>query len=88
MEIGKFILNMEHEYNGHKQLTVEQISLSELYSIVRSIEKFTKNELKVTLCAEPNVNTFSFSVEECDYWDENEHRLGHKDRILLGGTLT
>lgn len=86
IEIGEFILNSEVEYNGHKQFEFNDISVSELRSLEQSIQKFSKNNIEVSLYAEFR-GGYSYSINEMNYWGEGEHHLGHRDRLLVSGSV-
>lgn len=86
IEIGEFILNSGVEYNGHKQFEFNDISVSELRSLEQSIQKFSKNNVEVSLHEEFR-GGYSYSINEINYWDEGEHHLGHRDRLLVSGSV-
>lgn len=86
IEIGEFILNSGVEYNGHKQFEFNDISVSELRSIEQSIQKFSKNNVEVSLHEEFR-GGYSYSIDEINYWDEGEHHLGHRNRLLVSGSV-
>lgn len=82
MNICKFLLSIENDYNGHKQTIIQGMSVKQALKLCKKLEKYTKARYSFVL--ELYVDG-SFTLLQKDYF--KNHILGHKDRIILGNSL-
>lgn len=79
MNICELLLNIENEYNGHKQTTIKGLVIEDALDICKDLEEYTNKShsfvLEVWSCG-------GFTLVQKDYF--KDHILGHKDRIILG----
>lgn len=85
------IIDGSKDYNGHKQLEISQMSLAELKLVVRTLEQYLEHdedtlatclEIRLMYNGDPFGN-WGASVYQVNYWKEQEHSLGHRDRLLF-----
>lgn len=83
MKLAEFLLSNVSEYNGHKQLEVNNTSLSTLKQILTELEKEDTKHMYAMKIYEDG----SGFIEQLDYWDTGEHPSGHLDRTILSFTI-
>lgn len=79
MNICKFLLGIENDYNGHKQTIIKGLSVKQGLKLCKKLEKYTNHEYSFVL--EIYVDG-SFTLLQKDYF--KKHTLGHTDRNILG----
>lgn len=79
MNICKLLLNIENDYNGHKQTIIKGLTTKQALKLCKKLEKYTKEKYSFVL--ELYVDG-SFTLLQKDYF--KDHILGHTDRIILG----
>lgn len=82
MNICKFLLNIENDYNGHKQTIIKGMTTKQALKLCKKLEKYAKDQYSFVL--ELYVDG-SFTLLQKDYF--KSHTLGHRDRIILGNSL-
>lgn len=93
--LWKFI-EASPDYNGHKQFEVDEITFECLKEVVVSLGRHLEcdpdvvaSTLEIRLMYNGNLGgkysgTWGASVYQLDYWNSDEHLLGHRDRLLFG----
>lgn len=84
--IADFILNVDSEYNGHKQLDFNiSLSITEILELCEELrEKLEETENFKGFVSYKVFSDGSGSIVAEDYWERGEHHLGHTDKTLLG----
>lgn len=82
MNICKLLLNIENDYNQHKQTIIQGMSVKQALKLCKKLEKYTNYQYSFVL--ELYVEG-SFTLLQKDYF--KSHILGHRDRIILGNSL-
>jgi len=80
MQLEPFLLNHKGEFNGHKDIELNYMTLDDGIELCKSLEAYTEDEYMFTL---ELFSDGSFSIFQKDYWKEGEHSLDHKDRLIL-----
>jgi len=73
------------QYNGHSQLTLNQMDFKTILQIARALEKFNDDlfvDVRITWNGN-HLNCWGATLYAVDYWDSEEHPSGHRDRMLL-----
>lgn len=83
MTLAEFLLLNVSEYNGHKQLEVNNTSLSSLKQILTELEREDTKHMYAMKIYEDG----SGCIEQLDYWHKGEHPLGDLDRTILSFTI-
>lgn len=83
MKFSEYLLNTEDEYNGHKQTTVKKLALEEGVALCKELEELCEFNYNfvIELCTDG-----CYTIWQKDFWEENEHPLHHRDRMILGVT--
>lgn len=80
MNLAKFLLEIDNEYNGHKQSVMKGLTVKQGKKICKALEKYTNQEYSFVL---ELWTDGCFTIYQKDYWRVGEHPLGDKDRIIL-----
>lgn len=83
MTLAEFLLTNASEYNGHKQLEVNNTTLSSLKRILTELEE----EDTKHMCTMKIYEDGSGCIEQLNYWHTGEHPLGDRDRTILSFTI-
>lgn len=83
MKLAEFLLSNVSEYNGHKQLELNNTTLSTLKTIVSELEEDDRKHMY----AMQIFTDGSGCIEQLDYWNKGEHPLGSLDRTILSFTI-
>lgn len=78
---AEFLLSQTKQCNGHLQAEAKGISIEEGLEICRELEELTNHEHSFTIELWTDC---SYTIYEVDYWEPQEHILGHRNRIILG----
>jgi len=80
MNICKLLLNIQNDYNGHKQTNIQGLTIKQGVKLCKALEKYTNNSHSFVL--EVWSDGSSFTIYQKDYF--KNHINGDKDRIILG----
>ena len=86
LTLTDIILGNTNQYNGHKQLELEGVTftLEQAISLVNDLQVALEDKEGYTGCVTLQVHgDYSASINACDYWKEGQHRMGHKDKLLV-----
>ena len=83
MKLAEFLLTNVSEYNGHKQLEINNTTLSALKRILLELEEGDRKHMY----AMQIFTDGSGCIEQLNYWDKGEHPLGSLDRTILSFTI-
>lgn len=78
---ASFLLNQTKHYNGHFQCETTGLPLEDALLICKELEELTNHEHSFTV---ELWTDGSYTVYQVDYWEPQEHVLGHRNRIILG----
>lgn len=78
MNIAELLLNIDNDYNGHKQTTIKGLTVEQGVEICKELEEYTDKQFSFVVelwtdCA--------FTIYQKDYWKED--RQGGRDRMIL-----
>ena len=76
----EYLYNKQPHYNGHGQFHVEKMTIEDGLSIARSLQELDSG--KHLFCVEVFASG-GFSVVAKDWWNLNEHNLGHTTKTFL-----
>ena len=81
MNVAELLMNIENDYNGHKQTIIKGISFDKAIEICKELEEYVDNEYNfvVELWTDG-----SFTIYQKDYFPVG--RQGGVDRMLLGNS--
>lgn len=79
LTVAELLLKIDNEYNGHKQTTINGLSLKQAKQICKDLEKLTDNEhsFVVELWTDG-----SMTIYQKDFFPAGT--VGGTDRIILG----
>jgi hypothetical protein len=80
LTLAEFLINAEHEYNGHKQTEISGLSVKKGLKLCRELQKLTDDKYSFTM--ELWVDG-SYTIHQMDYWNKGEHILGDTNRMIL-----
>lgn len=80
MNVAELLLNIDNEYNGHKQTIINGLSVEQGIEICKALQEYTNDEYSFVI---ELWSDGSFSIIQKNYWEATEHPLGHKDRNIL-----
>lgn len=78
MKLAKLLLNNKQEYNGHKQITLPQLSRKKMLKLLRELEAC---EPKYAFTWHVYADG-SGSIYQDNYWKPGEQLMGHTDRLI------
>ena len=78
MNVAEMLLNIQNEYNGHKQTIIQGLTVEDGYEILKELSDITGDLFTLRL-----YNRKDFTIYQEDYWKRGEHHLGHTDRMIL-----
>lgn len=79
MKLAKFLLNLDNQYNGHFQTTINGLTLKGALKICKELEEYVDRESSFVV-----VEVWTdgaFTIHQKDFFPE-EHPTG-RDRIIL-----
>lgn len=79
MKFEKFLLETEHEYNGHKQTLLNNFPIKKGVKLCKKLEKFTLYAYSFILEVSSDG---SYSIYQVDYFPE-DNPTG-RNRLILG----
>lgn len=79
MNICKFLLNIDNDYNKHKQTNIKGLSIKQGLKLCKALEKYTNNSHLFVLEV---YSDKSFTIYQKDYF--KEPHTGSRDRMILG----
>jgi len=78
MNICKLLLEIDNEFNRHKQTTIKGLSVKQGLKLCKKLEKYTDNRYSFVLEV---WTTGGFTIYQKDYFDKVH--TGSRDRIIL-----
>lgn len=78
MNVAELLLNIDNEYNQHKQTVIKGLSIEQGMEICQELEEYTNKEHSFVL---ELWTTGGFTIYEKDHWKED--RMGGRDRMIL-----
>lgn len=79
MNICKLLLNIDNEYNLHKQTIIKGLSIKQGLKLCKKLEKYTDNSHSFVLEV---WTTGGWTLYQKDYF--KEPHTGSRDRMILG----
>lgn len=79
MNICKLLLNIDNDYNQHKQTNIKRLSIKQGLKLCKALEKYTNHSHLFVLEV---YSDKSFTIYQKDYF--KEPHTGSRDRMILG----
>jgi hypothetical protein len=82
MNVAEILLNIQNEYNGHKQTIIRGLTVEDGHQILDALSDITGGSLFSLRMYDRE----EFSIYQEDYWKRGEHPLGHTSRLILSNS--